>query len=61
VLFGVLHVYQGVDLAIAIGLQGLVWGVLYIMRGSVVMSLVSHAGFNAAQVVLAVYAKSLAV
>lgn len=47
--FGAFHVTQGFDLAIGVGLLGLVWGVLYVKRRSIVASAVSHAAFNAAQ------------
>jgi membrane protease YdiL (CAAX protease family) len=57
--FGLLHVYEGVDVAVAIGLLGLFWGLLYIWRRSAVMAMVNHAGFNAAQVIQAVLARSL--
>ncbi|HET9369491.1 MAG TPA: CPBP family intramembrane glutamic endopeptidase [Vicinamibacterales bacterium] len=50
-LFGALHLMQGIDVAIGIGLLGLFWGVLYIRRRSIIAPLVNHAGFNAAQVV----------
>ena len=50
VLFGVLHFDQGWDVALAIGLLGLFWGVLYIRRRSAWLNMVSHAGFNAAHV-----------
>ena len=56
IAFGVFHYDQGFDVAIAIGLLGLLWGILYIRRRSVVMSMVSHAGFNATQVLWAVAA-----
>jgi membrane protease YdiL (CAAX protease family) len=57
--FAVLHLDQGFDAAIAIGTLGFVWGVLYIRRESVVTPLVNHAGFNAAQVVQVLVARSL--
>lgn len=50
ILFGVLHFDQGWDVALAIGLLGLFWGVLYVRRRSAWMNMVSHAGFNAANV-----------
>ena len=50
VTFGVLHWEQGVDVAVAIGLLGLFWGVLYVKRRSVVLPMVNHASFNALQV-----------
>lgn len=50
-LFGLGHLLQGLDAALATGLLGLVWGVLYLSRGSVVAPLVCHAVFNLAEVV----------
>ena len=58
VAFGVLHVTQGIDAAIGIGLLGLFWGVLYIKRQSAVMSMTNHAAFDAAQVVQYFLARS---
>jgi membrane protease YdiL (CAAX protease family) len=59
VVFGVLHIDQGLDAMIAVGLLGVFWGILYIKRGSAVMSMVNHAGFNTAQVVQLVVARAL--
>lgn len=49
VVFGLGHVDQGYAAAIATGALGAAWGVLYYVRGSVVAPMVSHAGFNLAQ------------
>lgn len=49
VLFGLGHLEQGSDAMIATGLLGVIWGLLYVARGSIVASMVSHAGFNLAQ------------
>ena len=57
--FGALHLTQGFDAALAVGLLGLLWGVLYLRRGSVVASMVNHAGFDAAQVLQVVVARML--
>jgi membrane protease YdiL (CAAX protease family) len=51
VLFGVGHLLQGVDAAIATGLLGACWAVIYVRRRSVVMPLVSHALFNSLEIV----------
>lgn len=51
-LFGLLHYEQGWDVAIAVGLLGVFWGLLYIKRRSVVMGMVNHAGFDATQVLM---------
>ena len=58
-LFGLLHIDQGLDVAAAIGLLGLFWGVLYAKRRSAVMPMVNHAGFNAAQVMQQLVARSM--
>lgn len=57
--FGVLHFDQGLDVALAIGLLGLFWGILYIKRRSAVMGIVNHAGFNAGQVIQVMIARLL--
>jgi membrane protease YdiL (CAAX protease family) len=57
--FGAFHAPQGIDVAIAVGLLGVIWGVLYIRRGSVVTAMVSHAGFDVAQVLQQVLVRTL--
>jgi membrane protease YdiL (CAAX protease family) len=59
VTFGVLHLDQGYDVAIAIGTAGLFWGILYAWRRSAVAPMVNHAGFNAAQVGQVLVARAL--
>jgi membrane protease YdiL (CAAX protease family) len=49
VFFGLGHFEQGYDVMIATGLLGLAWGVLYVVRRSIVAPMVSHAAFNLAQ------------
>jgi membrane protease YdiL (CAAX protease family) len=49
VAFGLGHTTQGWDAAIATGALGLFWGIIYLRRRSVVAPLVSHSGFNLAQ------------
>jgi membrane protease YdiL (CAAX protease family) len=51
VVFGAGHVYQGYAAAIATGTLGAIWGVLYWRRGSIIAPMISHAGFNLAQLV----------
>ena len=58
-VFGALHFNQGLDVAVAVGLLGLLWGVLYIKRRSVVMSMVNHASFDLAQVIQGALARML--
>ena len=49
-LFGLGHFEQGYDAMIATGTLGAFWGFIYLRRRSVVAPLVSHAGFNLAQI-----------
>ena len=49
VFFGLGHLEQGFDAAIATGSLGAFWGVVYVRRRSIVAPMVSHAGFNLAQ------------
>ena len=51
-MFGLGHIEQGADVAIATAALGLFWGILYLARRSIVASSVSHAGFNLAQVIV---------
>ena len=50
VLFGLGHWEQGRDAAIATAILGAIWGLVYLRRGSIVAPVISHAGFNLAQV-----------
>jgi membrane protease YdiL (CAAX protease family) len=50
--FGLFHLPQGKDAALAVGLLGLIWGVVYIRRRSAVAPIVSHAGFDVAEILL---------
>jgi membrane protease YdiL (CAAX protease family) len=49
VLFGAGHLIQGADAAIATGILGAFWGVVYLRRRSVAAPVVSHSGFNLLQ------------
>lgn len=49
VLFGMGHFEQGYDAMIATGILGVLWGLLFLARRSIVAPMVSHAGFNLAQ------------
>jgi membrane protease YdiL (CAAX protease family) len=49
IVFGLGHFEQGYDAMIATGILGLIWGFLYLARRSIVAPVVSHAGFNLAQ------------
>jgi membrane protease YdiL (CAAX protease family) len=41
---------QGYDVGVITTLMGLAWGMVYLRRRSIVAASVSHAGFNAAQI-----------
>jgi len=47
--FGMGHTLQGLDAAIITGLLGALWGVIYLVRGSAVASIVSHSLFNSSE------------
>jgi membrane protease YdiL (CAAX protease family) len=49
IFFGLGHWEQGTDAIIVTALLGAAWGVLYLVRRSIVAPLVSHAAFNLAQ------------
>jgi membrane protease YdiL (CAAX protease family) len=53
VVFGLGHSLQGMDVAITTAALGLFWGLVYLRRGSVVAPVVSHSGFNTAEIVRA--------
>lgn len=57
--FGALHVTEGVDAAVAVGLLGLFWGIVYIRRRSAILPLVNHAGFDLVQVLQVVLTRGL--
>jgi membrane protease YdiL (CAAX protease family) len=48
--FGAGHVIQGYDVGIVTAALGLAWGMVFLWRRSIVAASVSHAGFNAAQI-----------
>lgn len=50
-VFGAGHAVQGLDVGVMTALLGLAWGAVFLWRRSVVAPMVSHAGFNAAQIV----------
>ena len=49
--FGLAHLIQGFDAALATGTLGLLWGTMYFWRRSIVAPVVSHAGFNGLEIV----------
>ena len=52
--FGAGHLLQGTDAALATGLLGAFWGVVYLRRRSMIAPMVSHAGFDLLQIVQSV-------
>jgi membrane protease YdiL (CAAX protease family) len=48
--FGLGHLTQGADAAVATGLLGALWGAVYLWRRSAVAAMVSHAGFDLLQI-----------
>ena len=55
VAFGLGHQIQGWDAAIITGSLGAIWGAMYLVRRSALAAMVSHAGFNLSEIVLAVF------
>jgi membrane protease YdiL (CAAX protease family) len=51
VAFGLGHLEQGWDAALATGMLGAIWGSVYVARRSIVAPMVSHAGFNLLQLI----------
>jgi membrane protease YdiL (CAAX protease family) len=51
IAFGAGHLLQGFDAAIATGLLGAFWGVVYLRRRSAIAPMVSHTGFDLVQIV----------
>ena len=49
--FGAGHALQGWDVGVMTALLGVVWGAVYLWRRSTVAPMVSHAGFNTAQII----------
>lgn len=50
-VFGLGHVPQGHDVAVATAILGAFWGAIYLQRRSILAPMIAHAGFNLAQVV----------
>lgn len=54
ILFGLGHFEQGWDASVVTGFLGVLWGLVYLRRRSIIAPMVSHAGFNLAQVLKAI-------
>jgi len=50
-VFGLGHLPQGHDVAIATAILGAFWGAIYLRRRSILAPMISHSGFNLLQVV----------
>jgi membrane protease YdiL (CAAX protease family) len=50
VLFGLGHIDQGRDVALATAVLGAFWGAIFLVRRTVLGPMIGHAGFNLAQV-----------
>jgi membrane protease YdiL (CAAX protease family) len=48
--FGLGHLIQGRDVAVTTAVLGACWGLVYLKRRSIVSTVVSHSGFNAAEI-----------
>jgi uncharacterized protein len=48
--FGLGHIIQGRDVAITTAVLGAFWGLVYLRRRSIAATVVSHSGFNAAEI-----------
>jgi membrane protease YdiL (CAAX protease family) len=51
VLFGLGHLEQGRDVALATATLGAFWGLIFLRRRSIVGPMIGHAGFNLSQVI----------
>lgn len=49
--FGLGHIEQGRDVALATAVLGAFWGAIYLRRRTVLPAMIGHAGFNLAQVI----------
>jgi membrane protease YdiL (CAAX protease family) len=49
--FGAGHILQGWDAAVTLVGLGAFWGIVYLRRRSILPAMVSHAGFNAAEII----------
>jgi membrane protease YdiL (CAAX protease family) len=58
VVFGLGHSIQGWDASIVTALLGAIWGALYLIRRNVLPAIVSHAGFNIIEILIAVSAST---
>jgi membrane protease YdiL (CAAX protease family) len=50
-VFAIGHTIQGWDVALTTGVLGAFWGIVFLTRRSIVAPVVSHAGFNMAEII----------
>jgi membrane protease YdiL (CAAX protease family) len=50
-LFGLGHLEQGHDVAVATAILGAFWGAIFLRRRSILGPMIGHAGFNLTQVI----------
>ena len=60
IVFGLGHYIQGWDAVIVTALLGATWGAVFLLRKSVISTIISHAGFNVTEVVIALVGASAA-
>jgi len=58
VVFGLGHYVQGWDVSISTAILGGCWGAIYLLRKNVISPIVSHAGFNLTEILLAYFSTS---
>ena len=54
IAFGLGHYIQGWDSVVATAILGALWGAIFLLRRSIIAPMISHAGFNTAQILIAV-------
>ncbi len=52
IVFGLGHYIQGWDAALVTAVLGAVWGALFLLRRSILPAVISHAGFNASEILI---------
>ena len=57
-VFGLGHYIQGWDAAIVTALLGAIWGALFLLRRSILPAVISHAGFNASEILIVLAANA---
>lgn len=58
IVFGLGHYIQGWDAVIVTALLGATWGAVFLLRKNVVSTIISHAGFNVTEILIALVGTS---